>query len=85
MKDKAQARVGITATQLLTSLQVRPFCDHGDVRDLPPEQQAALHAFMFELLSAYWRMRIVVPEDKALRVLNKRFAKAATMKALGGR
>jgi len=76
VKDKAKGHVGISATRLLHSLHLQPFCDHGDVKDLPPEQQAAMHAFLFELLASYWRMRMVVPENKALRVLNTRFAKA---------
>jgi hypothetical protein len=84
VENKGKGPLGFTATRLLHSLHVQPFCDHGDVGDLPPEQQAALHAFMFELLASYWRMRMVVPEKQALRVLNARFAKAAKDKGKGG-
>ena len=83
MKDTGKGP-GITAARLLRSLHLRPFCDHGDVGDLPPEQQAALHAFMFEMLASYWRMRMVVPEKSAVRVLNARFAKAAKDNGKGG-
>ena len=63
------------ASQLLKSLQVRPFCDHVP-GDLTPEQQAAMHAFMHEVLAAYFRMRMTVPEQTALTMLDQRFAAA---------
>jgi len=63
------------ASQLLKSLQIRPFCDHVP-GDLSPEQQAALHAFLHEVLASYFRMRMVVPENTALTILDQRFADA---------
>ncbi len=69
------------ATKLLKSLQMRPFCDHTDTDQLTPEQMAAVHAFMHEMLAAYYRMTIIVPAGLSLEVLNKRFAKAAKIKA----
>jgi hypothetical protein len=69
------AKVGI-ATALLDSLKFKPFCDHKSTSELTPEQQAALHAFLHEVLAAYYRMSILVPEEARTRVLNKRFAEA---------
>jgi hypothetical protein len=77
MEDTMKEDVGLTATQLLGSLQAKPLCDDADVQELTPEQQAALHAFLHETIAAYYRMRMLIPEDRALAVLNKRFAKAA--------
>lgn len=71
----AKKPVGV-ASALLKSIQLRPFCDHPDIEDLTPEQQAAMHAFLHEVMAAYFRMTMVVPVGTATRVLNARFAKA---------
>lgn len=68
----------LTATKLLLSLQVRPFCDDAGDQELTPEQEAALHAFLHEIMAAYFRLRMTVPQDKVLTLLDRRFAKAAT-------
>lgn len=80
MANDANTGGGLTAAQLLKSLQVRPFCDDNSDQGLSPEQEAALHAFMHEMMAAYYRMRMVVPEQKALTVLDRRFATAAKEK-----
>jgi hypothetical protein len=67
----------LTATQLIGGLQVRAFCDDPRTKELTPEQQAAMHAFLHEILAAYYRMRMTVPQDLALAILNKRFSDAA--------
>jgi len=82
MKERENTEGGLTASQLLGSLQVRPFCDDPRTKELTPEQRAALHVFLHEIVAAYYRMRMTVPEDLALAILNKRFADAAKMKRL---
>ena len=64
------------ASALLKSLQVRPFCDDTGGQELTPEEEAALHAFLHEVLASFFRMRMAVPEEKALVILNKRFEQA---------
>lgn len=64
------------AGRLIHSLTITPLCDHHDTTDLTPEQIAALHMFKHELLAAYYRMRMVVPEAPANRILSKRLADA---------
>lgn len=68
------------AGALIRSLTVTPLCDHKDTTDLTPEQVAAMHMFKHELLAAYYRMRMVVPEAPANRILSKRLADALTPK-----
>jgi len=66
-----------TAGKILKSIKVRPFCDsNSGVRDLTPEQQAAMHAFLHEVLAAYYRMSILVPEDAIAKILSHRFDQA---------
>ena len=82
MSQKETVEVSATFGEFLLSLQKRPLCDPGHTRDMTPEQLAALHAFMHEFLAAYWRMRMVVPEDRALRLLDQRVIKAAREKVV---
>jgi hypothetical protein len=77
MADRPREDGGLTATQLFNSLEMSPLCDPSDVEGLTPEQLAALHAFLHEIIAAYYRMTILVPPDQALVVLDKRFKKAA--------
>lgn len=63
------------AKSIIHSLAIRPLCDSQDTDELTPEQAAALHAFKFETLAAYWRLCMVVPEKAAERVISKRLAK----------
>ena len=70
----------LTASRLLTSLKIQPFCDDIGDQDLTPEQQAAVHAFLHEVLAAYYRMTEMVPVQKAATILDRRFAQAASGK-----
>jgi hypothetical protein len=83
MADKTQARVGPSASQLLRSLELKPLCDAADVQGMTPEQVAAVHAFLHEILAAFYRMRILVPENLVLTALNKRFERAAATTVSG--
>jgi hypothetical protein len=76
MASQGSKTGGLTASQLLNFLQVQPFCDNTG-GDLTPEQEAALHAFLHEILAAYYRMRMTVPEKTALAMLDRKFAQAA--------
>lgn len=77
MADKPKEAGGLTASQLIASLEMSPRCDAADVKGLTPEQQAALHAFLHEVIAAYYRMTILVPQNQAMAVLDRRFSRAA--------
>jgi hypothetical protein len=72
-----EERRGLTVTRLVDALRMRPRCDSAEARDLSPEQQAAFHAFLYDVLRAYHHLKTQVPEDKVLAVLNGRFREAA--------
>ena len=74
--EQAKVKLG-PAARFVRSLELKPLCDSAHAKNLTPEQQAALHAFLHEFLAAYYRMRILVPEDRANAILDSRFAKAA--------
>ncbi|HKU94303.1 MAG TPA: hypothetical protein VJR58_03455 [Vineibacter sp.] len=72
----AKENQGQFARALLTSLRLRPFCDHSSTRDLTPEQVAALHAFLHEVLASFYRLSMVLPEEQTMKILDHRFTQA---------
>jgi hypothetical protein len=68
----------ITATdRLMKSLSsARILCDKSDVKQLSPEQVAALHAFKHEVLAALFHLFEKVPEDTAKTIVSKHLAEA---------
>ena len=70
---ESHTSVKISTATMIKSLQVRPFCDSSQVDDLSATQQAALHVFQYEVLAAYYRVQMVVPESKIIDVLDKKF------------
>jgi hypothetical protein len=58
---------------MLKTLQYRPLCDSSSVDDLTSSQQAALHVFQYEVLAAFYRVQMVVPLEKVIDVLDKKF------------
>jgi len=68
------------ARALLTSLRLRPLCDHSSTKDLTPEQIAALHAFLHEVMASFYRLSMVLPEEQTMKILDHRFAQAFSPK-----
>jgi hypothetical protein len=64
------------ASQLLGSLRQQIRCDSAEGEGLTPEQIAALHAFVHDVLRSYHHLKTLVPEEKVLAVLDRRFGKA---------
>jgi hypothetical protein len=58
---------------LVGFLQMGIKCDSRQVKELTPEQQAALHVFLHEFLAQYFRMVMVVPAARANKIMDKVF------------
>jgi hypothetical protein len=73
----AESKAGVlTFKQLMTSLSVRPLCDGVGDLELSEDQEAALHAFLHEILASYHRLLMHVPKDKVHAVFDRRLAGA---------
>jgi hypothetical protein len=70
------------ATDLFMSLSIKPQCDHVP-EELTPEQVAALHAHLHEVMASFYRLSMVVPQPLIFDVLNRRFAQALGVDAQG--
>jgi hypothetical protein len=77
-KDKkSKGPVKITAAdRLLAVLSIRPLCDTSPATELSPEQQAAMHQFVYELFVSLYRLYQVVPEDAVKEILSQKLKKA---------
>jgi hypothetical protein len=79
-KDEGDAgKMKISAAdRLLAVLAIRPFCDSSPATDLSPEQQAALHQFVYETFASLYRLYQVVPEDVVKEIISQKLRRAFT-------
>ena len=75
MGDAGKVRI-TAADRLLAVLQIRPFCDASPATDLSPEQQAALHQFVYETFASLYRLYQVVPEDVVKEIISQKLRRA---------
>lgn len=54
-------------------LSLNILCGLPDIRDLTIEQRCALHEFFHTVLAATYKLYAVVPPDKAVPILRKKF------------
>jgi hypothetical protein len=55
---------------------LRLLCDSADVAGLIPEQEAALHTFIYRVLAAYNGLQEKIPFERVDQIATKRLAKA---------
>ncbi len=66
--------MGSAAIHLASNLRI--LCDSADVAGLIPEQEAALHTFIYRVLAAYNSLQEKIPSDRVDQIVSKRLAQA---------